>query len=92
MKLLESDLEDVLVNAVNALRVLCENNPENQTSVARSGAIDPLVEFLSVKNSHILQSAASYAIAAVTAGHKENQLVVMREGAIEYVVDYLLSM
>ena len=37
IELLESELEDVLVNAVNAIRVLCEGNAENQTEVARNG-------------------------------------------------------
>ena len=37
VELLESELEDVLVNAVNAIRVLCEGNPDNQTEVARNG-------------------------------------------------------
>ena len=37
VELLESELEDVLVNTVNAIRVLCEGNPENQTEVARNG-------------------------------------------------------
>ncbi len=44
--LLDSELEDVLVNAVNAIRVLCTDNPANQTAVAEHGGIDPLVEFL----------------------------------------------
>ena len=63
--LLDSELEDVLVNAVNALRVLCEGNPANQTSIARGGAIEPLVEFLNVTNSDILQSTAAAALAAL---------------------------
>ena len=37
VNLLESEMEDVLVNAVNAIRVLCQDNPENQTEVARNG-------------------------------------------------------
>ena len=37
VELLESELEDVLVNAVNAVWVLCEGNAENQTEFARNG-------------------------------------------------------
>ena len=48
--LLDSELEDVLVNSVNAVRVLCDNSAANQTEVARSGAIAPLVEFLVVNS------------------------------------------
>lgn len=47
---LDSDLEDVLVNTVNAIRVLCVNNHYNQTELARAGALEPLVEFLAVKS------------------------------------------
>ena len=46
--LLESELEDVLVNATNAVRVMCTGNDNNQTLVAECGALDPLVEFLGV--------------------------------------------
>ncbi len=35
--MLESELEDVLVNSVNAIRVLCDGHSENQTQVARNG-------------------------------------------------------
>lgn len=45
--LLDSELEDVLVNSVNCLRVLCVGNRDNQTAVTEGGAIEPLVEFLS---------------------------------------------
>ena len=45
--LLGSQLEHVLVNCVNALRVLCDGNHDNQTAVANSGAIDTLTELLS---------------------------------------------
>ena len=46
INLLESELEDVLVNAVNAIRVLCTGNPVNQTAVAQHDGLEPLVEFL----------------------------------------------
>ena len=45
---MDSELEDVLVNAVNAIRVLCENNHGNKTLVAQAQGIEPLVEFLTV--------------------------------------------
>lgn len=46
--LLDSELEDVLVNAVNAIRVLCENNYRNKTSVSECHGLEALVEFLTV--------------------------------------------
>lgn len=48
VNLMDSELEDVLVNAVNAVRVLCENNPANKTAVANAHGLEPLVEFLTV--------------------------------------------
>lgn len=45
--LLDSELEHVLVNCVNALRVLCDGNHDNQTAVAKSGAIAILTQLLS---------------------------------------------
>ena len=50
VNLLDSELEDVLVNAVNAIRVMCTGNEANQTAVAENGGIDPLVEFLTVNS------------------------------------------
>ncbi|KAK6172108.1 hypothetical protein SNE40_018060 [Patella caerulea] len=84
--LLDSELEDVLVNTVNAIRVMCLNNAENQAEVAKCGGIEPLVEFLTV-DSDILQAATSAAIAAVCAYNKTNQDSVMAEGAIKHIVD-----
>ena len=48
VNLLESEVEDVLVNAVNAIRVMCINNSANQSAIADNDGIEPLVEFLSV--------------------------------------------
>ncbi|KAF6036409.1 ANKAR [Bugula neritina] len=84
--LLESELEDVLVNSVNALRVLGAHNKENQTEIAETGALIPLVEFLSVHDSDILQAAASAALAAICANHEENQNKVREANAIEPLV------
>ncbi|KAL3832524.1 hypothetical protein ACJMK2_024159, partial [Sinanodonta woodiana] len=88
INLLDSELEDVLVNAVNAIRILCYNNPNNQTAVNRCGGIEPLVEFLTV-DSQILQAATSASIAAISAGHKENQDAIVAEGAVKPLVDLL---
>ena len=50
VRLLDSNLEDILANAINALRVLCSGDvPDIRTTVgAASGTIPALVEFLSV--------------------------------------------
>ena len=38
------------MNAVNVIRVLVLGNHANQSAMAASGAIEPLVEFLSVSS------------------------------------------
>ena len=54
VNLLDSEVEDVLVNAVNAIRVMCINNAANQSAVTQHGGIEPLVEFLSVSSCYLL--------------------------------------
>ncbi len=46
VRLLFSDVEHVLVNVVNALRVLADKTPENQSEIGRQGAIATLIELL----------------------------------------------
>lgn len=48
VELLHVELEDVLINVVNAIRVLCLDHPVNQRAVAECGGLDPLVELLGV--------------------------------------------
>ncbi|XP_038077595.1 ankyrin and armadillo repeat-containing protein-like isoform X2 [Patiria miniata] len=79
--LLESQLEDVLVEAVNAVRVLCLGHQENQTLLAKHGGVEPLVEFLQVK-SDVLRAASSAALAALTYNHRENQDLVVERNAV----------
>lgn len=54
MNLLDSELEHVLVNAVNAIHMLCIDNVENQTAVATHGGLEPLVEFLTVDSGMLI--------------------------------------
>ena len=46
MYLLDSEIEHVLVNTVNALRLLCEGNRENQTAVTKSEVTEILIHLL----------------------------------------------
>lgn len=54
IKMLDFNYEGILVNAVNAIRVLCHKNVANQMEAGRGGAIPPLVEFLSVSSGMLL--------------------------------------
>ena len=82
VNLLDSELEDVLVNAVNAVRVMCTGNVHNQNAVAEEGGIESLVEFLSVP-SDILQAASAASIAALCTNNFDNQNAVVAEGAVK---------
>jgi len=55
VQLLDSNLEDVLANTINALRVLCSGDvPDIRTAIGvATGAIPALVEFLSVPSGTI---------------------------------------
>ncbi|XP_005090203.1 ankyrin and armadillo repeat-containing protein [Aplysia californica] len=88
VNLLDSELEDVLVNAVNAIRVLCNGNQCNQDAVAQCGGLEPLVEFLDVK-SEDLQAGAAAALAAVTAKNIENQNAVIKDNAHKPLVELI---
>mgnify|MGYP003688301953 CR=1 FL=1 len=48
INLMDSELEEVLINTVNAVRVLCAGNPANQDAVAEHGGIAFLREFLTL--------------------------------------------
>lgn len=54
IKMLDYSYEGILVNAVNAIRVLCDRNVANQMEAGKGGAIPPLVEFLSVSSGMLL--------------------------------------
>lgn len=41
-------VEDVLVYAVNAIKMMSQGCPEIQSEAAKGGVIEPLVEFLSI--------------------------------------------
>ncbi|CAG5120159.1 unnamed protein product, partial [Candidula unifasciata] len=88
--LLESEMEDVLLNAVNAIRVLCLGHTENQNAVAGAGGLQPLIEFLDVLSSDLKAGAAS-ALAAAVQKNTENQTRALLFGAAKPLVDVLKS-
>ncbi|XP_033640039.1 ankyrin and armadillo repeat-containing protein-like isoform X1 [Asterias rubens] len=88
IQLMESQLEDVLVEVVNAVRVLCLGHHVNQTLVAQHGGVEPLVEFLQVK-SDVLRAASSAALAALTSNHTANQDLVVERNAVQPLVSLI---
>lgn len=55
VSLFKSQLEDVLVNVVNAVRILCLGNHDNQDVVAKYGGLEHLVEFLELPSGKVLE-------------------------------------
>ncbi|XP_018428916.1 PREDICTED: ankyrin and armadillo repeat-containing protein [Nanorana parkeri] len=88
VKLLRKDFEDVLVNAINCVQVLCINNPANQKAVKDLGGIPLLVDFLSI-NSDVLLNASSAAIAELARGNKQLQDAIAKENAITSLIDII---
>ncbi len=50
IKLLDSDIEDVLVNTINAIEVLCTNNKENQNTCAQYDVFLYLIDLLNLNS------------------------------------------
>ncbi|MEE6490366.1 hypothetical protein FKM82_015857 [Ascaphus truei] len=88
VQLLHGDLEDVLINAVNCIRMLCIKNPANQRAIKDLGGIPLLVEFLSAK-SDVLLSASSVAIAELARGNKLIQDTIAKENAIDSLINII---
>ncbi|KAM5152418.1 ankyrin and armadillo repeat-containing protein [Mantella aurantiaca] len=88
VKLLHEDYEDVLVNAINCIRVLCIKNPANQTAVKDLGGIPLLVGFLSAK-SDVLISVSSAAVAELARGNKNLQDAIAKENAIIALINII---
>ncbi|XP_072542334.1 ankyrin and armadillo repeat-containing protein [Salminus brasiliensis] len=86
--LLNSDLQDVLLNAVRCVQALCVGCPTNQTTVAVTGGIPQLVEFLTM-NSEVLQEEACLALAELACGNTENQDLICGAGAVDPLVQVL---
>ncbi|XP_063115501.1 ankyrin and armadillo repeat-containing protein isoform X2 [Cavia porcellus] len=85
VNLLTLNIENVLVNVINCIRVLCIGNKNNQRAVKDHGGIQHLIRFLST-DSDVLQASAAAAIAEVARGNKEVQDAMAQEGAVPPLV------
>ncbi|KAM4697814.1 ankyrin and armadillo repeat-containing protein [Rhinophrynus dorsalis] len=84
----EEELEDVLVNGINCIRVLCINNSTNQKAVKDLEGIPLLVEFLTAK-SDVLVSASLDAIVQLARRNKLIQDTIAKENAIASLINIL---
>ncbi|CAK6448076.1 unnamed protein product [Pipistrellus nathusii] len=85
INLLKLDIEDVLVNVMHCIRVLCIHNESNQRAVRDHGGIQHLIMFLR-SSSDLLKAVASATIAEVARDNKDVQNAVAAEGAIPPLV------
>ncbi|KAM6175241.1 ankyrin and armadillo repeat-containing protein isoform 2-T2 [Erethizon dorsatum] len=81
INLLTLNTENVLVNVMNCIRVLCIGNENNQRAVKDHNGIQHLIRFLSI-DSDVLQAVSSATIAEVARGNKAVQDAVAEQGAI----------
>ncbi|XP_016070083.1 PREDICTED: ankyrin and armadillo repeat-containing protein [Miniopterus natalensis] len=85
INLLKLDIENVLVNVMHCIRVLCMGNESNQKAVRDHKGIQYLIMFLS-SDSDLLKAVASATIAEVARDNKEVQNAMAAEGAIPPLV------
>ncbi|KAM5155927.1 ankyrin and armadillo repeat-containing protein isoform 1-T1 [Callospermophilus lateralis] len=85
INLLTVNIESVLVNIMNCLRVLCIGNENNQRAVKNHKGIPHLIRFLN-SDSDVLKAVSSATIAEVGRDNKEVQNAIAMEGAIPPLV------
>uniref|UniRef100_A0A2K5DGU3 Ankyrin and armadillo repeat containing n=1 Tax=Aotus nancymaae TaxID=37293 RepID=A0A2K5DGU3_AOTNA len=85
INLLNLNIESVLVNVMNCIRVLCIGNENNQRAVREHKGLPYLIRFLS-SDSDVLKAVSSAAIAEVGRDNKEIQDAIALEGAIPPLV------
>ncbi|XP_037018877.2 ankyrin and armadillo repeat-containing protein isoform X2 [Artibeus jamaicensis] len=85
VNLLKLDIENVLVNVMSCIRVLCMGNESNQRAVRDHKGIKYLIAFLS-SDSDVLKAASSATIAEVARDNKDVQNAMAVEGAIPPLV------
>uniref|UniRef100_A0A8C8YVN0 Ankyrin and armadillo repeat containing n=1 Tax=Prolemur simus TaxID=1328070 RepID=A0A8C8YVN0_PROSS len=85
INLLQLDIESVLVNVMNCIRVLCIRNENNQRAVRNHKGIQHLVRFLN-SDSDVLKAVSSATIAEVGRDNKEIQNAIAMEGGIPPLV------
>ncbi|KAM9664755.1 ankyrin and armadillo repeat-containing protein isoform 2-T2 [Trichechus inunguis] len=85
INLLKLNIESVLVNVMNCIRVLCIGNEDNQRAVRDHKGIKYLITFLS-SDSDVLKAVSSATIAEVARDNTEVQDALAMEGVIPPLV------
>ncbi|XP_003801083.1 ankyrin and armadillo repeat-containing protein [Otolemur garnettii] len=85
INLLNLDIEGVLVNVMNCIRVLCMGNERNQRAVRDHKGLQPLIKFLS-SDSDVLIAVSSATLAEVGRDNTEIQNAIAAAGGIPPLV------
>ncbi|CAD7685942.1 unnamed protein product [Nyctereutes procyonoides] len=85
ISLLKLNIENVLINVMNCIRVLCMGNEQNQRAVRDHKGIQYLITFLS-SDSDVLKAVSSATIAEVARDNRSVQDAMAAEGAIPPLV------
>ncbi|UJR31012.1 hypothetical protein I4U23_018523 [Adineta vaga] len=86
--MLNSTIEDVLVNACNAIDLLCRQNEYMQNELAKYGIIKQLTDLL-LLDSKVLQGTVASALASITYDNRNNQTLASSMGALKRIVDLM---
>ncbi|XP_066433209.1 ankyrin and armadillo repeat-containing protein isoform X2 [Eleutherodactylus coqui] len=88
VNMLNGEFEDLLINAMNCIKVLCTQNPSNQNSIKDLGGIPLIVDFLTATSDDLI-AASSAAIAELARGNKLIQDAVAKENAVTSLINIL---
>ncbi|KYO33714.1 ankyrin and armadillo repeat-containing protein isoform B [Alligator mississippiensis] len=88
INLLKSKIQDLLVNVINCIRVLCIQNKCNQNAIWEHQGIPLLVKFLT-SESDVLQAVSSAAIAELARGNIQMQEAIANADAVGLLIDLL---
>ncbi|CAF3613919.1 unnamed protein product [Rotaria sp. Silwood1] len=87
-RMLDSSIEDVLVNACNAIDLLCRKNEFMQNELAKYGIIEKLTELLAL-DSKVLRGTVASALASITYNNMVNQTLASSKGALKLIVELM---
>jgi hypothetical protein len=90
LHLLNSDYEDLLVNAINSIEIMCRNNVDNQLFCVEHNIFECFISLLKL-NSDFLKAAVSAAVAAICRENYDNQMMALEQGMIKPVCELLKS-
>jgi hypothetical protein len=90
LNMLSSDVEDLLINAINSIEIMCRGNADNQTFCVEHNVLACFISLLSL-NSDFLRAAVAAAVASICSEHYANQMMAVEQGLIKPICELLKS-